>query len=281
MTIPLRNGVAVVTGAASGIGRATALVLAARGCHLALVDRDGEGLVTTAQDAASHGVRATCHQVDVADGAAVAALPEGVRAGHDRVTVLINGAGASLHGRFEHVSLEEFRWLVEINFFGTVAVTKAFLPTLLRQDRAQIANISSLFGLIAPAEQTAYVASKFAVRGFSESLRHELEGTPVGVTVIHPGGVRTNIARNARVPAAMDQAQAKARAELFTRRALRLPAEIAAAAIVDAVERRRKRLLIGNDARAAEWLQRAMPAGYWGLMRRTFVALRDLEGGKP
>lgn len=276
MTLTLSGGTAVVTGAASGIGRASALALAARGCHLALADRDAAGLAATAEAAAAHGVRVTRHVLDVADAAAVAALPEAVLAAHDDVRVLLNAAGTSLLGRFEEVTLEEFRWLLEINFFGTVAVTKAFLPVLMRQPRAQIANISSIFGVIAPAEQTAYVASKFAVRGFSEALRHELEGTPVGVTVIHPGGVRTPIAVNARVPAALDREQAAARASRFTRLALRLPAEVAAESIVNAIARRKKRLLIGHDARAAELLQRATPAHYWVLMRRRFHALRHV-----
>lgn len=275
MTLTLRNGTAVVTGAASGIGRATALALAARGCHLALADRDAAGLASAAQEAEALGVRVTHHVLDVADAAAVAALPDTVLAAHGGVRVLLNAAGTSLLGRFDEVTLEEFRWLLEINFFGTVAMTKAFLPLLMRQERAQIANISSIFGVIAPAEQTAYVASKFAVRGFSESLRHELEGSPVGVTVVHPGGVRTPIALTARIPAALDREVALARAAHFTRRALRMPAEQAAEAIVAAVERRKKRLLIGGDARAAELLQRASPAHYWILMRRRFHALRN------
>jgi short-subunit dehydrogenase len=168
----LDGGVAVLTGAASGIGRATALALAGRGCHLALVDRDAEGLVETARRITARRVRVSQHVLDVTDDDAVLALPEAVLTEHGRVTILINNAGVSLVGRFEEVTMAEFRWLIEINFLAVVVLTKVFLPILLQQKKAQIVNISSLFGIIAPAEQTAYVAAKFAVRGFSESLRH-------------------------------------------------------------------------------------------------------------
>ncbi|CAN5481188.1 hypothetical protein BH24GEM3_BH24GEM3_04070 [soil metagenome] len=201
-----------------------------------------------------------------------------VLAAHGRVTILLNNAGVSLVGRFEEVTMEEFRWLLEINFFAVVALTNAFLPILLRQEQAQIVNVSSLFGIIAPAEQTAYSASKFAVRGFSEALRHELEGSSVGVTVVHPGGVRTAIATSARVAAAADPEEAAASAAKFTRRALRLSPEKAAATLVRAIERRRKRVLIGTDARVLDLLQRAAPARYWSGLRRRFERFRAEEG---
>lgn len=274
MKFPLRDGVAVVTGAASGIGRCTSLALAARGCHLALVDRAEAGLAETAGLAARHGVRVSTHRLDVADGAAVAALPHATMAEHGRITVLVNNAGVSLVGRFEEMSMEEFRWLMEINFFGVVALTKAFLPVLMRQERAQVVNVSSLFGIIAPAEQTAYSASKFAVRGFSEALRHELDGSPVGVTVVHPGGVRTAIASSARVAAGADPHLAAAATERFTRHALRLAPEKAAEQLVRAIERRQPRVLIGADARAADVLQRLMPGRYWARLRGQFDRLR-------
>jgi short-subunit dehydrogenase len=274
----LADGVAVVTGAASGIGRATAIALARRGCHLALVDRNAAGLQETAA-AIGTAVRVTCHAIDVTDRAAVAALPEQVAAAHGRVTVLLNGAGVALLGRFEEVDLDEFRWLVEINFLALVGVTKAFLPIMLREPRAQIANVSSIYGIIAPAEQTAYVASKFAVRGFSESLRHELEGTGVGVTVIHPGGVRTGIATSARIAAGADQAATRESRQRFTDGFLRLPPEAAAAAIVRAIERRQKRLLIGVDARAAAFVQWLLPVRYWKIVKMRYAAY--LIGRRP
>jgi short-subunit dehydrogenase len=274
MKMNLRDGVAVVTGAASGIGAATAAALAARGCHLALVDRTEAGMEETARLAEAAGVRVTRHLLDVTDRAAVDALPAEVAAAHGRATVLVNNAGVSLVGRFDELSQEDFRWLFEINFFAVVALTRGFLPLLLRQPRARLVTVSSLFGIIAPAEQTAYAASKFAVRGFSEALRHELAGSSVGVTVVHPGGVRTAIATSGRVGARADPEAAAATTEAFTRLLLRLPAAKAGEAIARAVERGENRLLIGVDARVGDLMQRAMPATYWNRMRARFEAFK-------
>ena len=270
MAFRLRNTVAVVTGAASGIGRATALALAGRGAHLALADRDGAGLEATAEQAEKHGVTVSRHVFDVTDAADVRAFPVGVRSAHGGAAVLVNNAGASLVGRFEDVSLAEFRWLMEVNFFSVVALTKGFLPLLAEQDEGRVVNVSSLFGLIAPPEQVAYASSKFAVRGFSEALRHELEGTSVGVTVVHPGGVRTGIAANSRVAARMDAAEAARKTGAFEDGALRLAPETAAEAIVRGVERRKARVLIGADARAGDALARLSPGRYWSAMRGQF-----------
>jgi short-subunit dehydrogenase len=266
--LDLAGGVAVVTGAASGIGRATALALGRRGCALALVDRDADGVRATAEAARGHGVVATEHVLDVAEADAVAALPDAVLAGHGRVTVLVNAAGVALAGRVEEVSMDELRWLMEINFFGVAGLTKAFLPHLQAAGEGQIANLSSLFGIIAPAEQAAYAASKFAVRGWSEALRHELEGTGVGVTVVHPGGVATAISRSARVAAGADAAEVARRQAAFERRFLRTPPEAVGEAIADAIERRKPRLLVASGARTGAWLQRLMPARYWRVLRR-------------
>ncbi|MBL8056244.1 MAG: SDR family NAD(P)-dependent oxidoreductase [Anaerolineales bacterium] len=267
----LADGLAVITGAAAGLGQATAEALARRGCHLALADRDAAGLAETARRAAAVGVPASVHVLDVADQAAAGALPEQVAAAHRRpVTVLLNNAGVALAGTFQEMALDDFRWVVEINFLAQVTLTKAFLPGLLRAGQAQIVNVSSIFGLIAPAAQTAYAASKFAVRGFSEALRHELEATPVGVTVVHPGGVRTNIALHARVAAGADPEQARRQAAAFTAQ-LRLTPAAAAAAIVRATERRAGRLLIGRDAQLLAALQSWLPVRYWAVIKRLFL----------
>ena len=267
--LDLRGGVAVVTGAASGIGRATALAFAARGCAVALVDRDAAGLAEAAAEVerSAPGVAASRHVVDVADADAVAALPDAVSAEHGRVTVLVNAAGVAFNGSFAETSLDEFRWVMEINVFGLVGVTKAFLPTLQRQPAAQIANVSSLFGIVAPAGQTAYSASKFAVRGFSEALRHELDGSSVGVTVVHPGGVATALARNTRLAAGADAAALTAQNEGFERTFMTTPPEAVGRAIVRAVERRRPRLLVATSGRSGALLQRLMPVRYWRVMR--------------
>ncbi|WP_420455625.1 SDR family NAD(P)-dependent oxidoreductase [Rubrivirga sp.] len=267
--LDLSGGVAVVTGAASGIGRATALALGRRGCALALVDRDADGLASAATEARALGADASEHVVDVADADAVAALPEVVLSRHGRATVLVNAAGVALNGRFEELSMDEVRWLFEINVFGLIGLTKAFLPALTASG-GQIANVSSLFGILAPAEQTAYAASKFAVRGFSEALRHELEETGVGVTVVHPGGVATAISRNARLAAGADASALAAQAERFEKTFLTTPPHRVGEAIARAVERRRPRLIVAKGARAGAWLQRLMPVGYWRVLAPGF-----------
>ncbi|MBV8069127.1 MAG: SDR family NAD(P)-dependent oxidoreductase [Acidobacteriaceae bacterium] len=261
-----RDGVAVITGAAGGIGGALAIALAKRGCHLALVDRQPLGPV--AKSAAAAGVRVSEHVFDIGDEAAIADLPDVVLREHERVTLLINNAGVALAGSFEQIILEDFEWLMTVNFWGTVRMTKAFLPALKRQEAAQIVNLSSIFGIFAPPGQCAYAASKFAVRGFSEALRHELEaeGSPVRVSLVHPGGVRTSIARNARLSPGMDRERAAERIGEFEKR-LKLQPEKAAARIVQGIERREPRILVGSDAVLLDKLQRLLPVRYWGLIR--------------
>ena len=191
MAFPFDNGVAVVTGAAKGIGAQLAHGLASRRCHLALIDRDGDGLAAVAAAARRTGVIVTEHRVDVSDGPAIEALPGEVLARHGRANLLINNAGVAILGNFDQIEVADIEWLFAINFWGTVRMCKAFVPLLGREPAAQIVNLSSIYGIIAPAGQTAYAASKFAVRGFSEALRHELEDTGIGVSVVHPGGIRT------------------------------------------------------------------------------------------
>jgi short-subunit dehydrogenase len=260
----LRGGVAVITGAASGIGAALAVDLARRGMHLALVDLDAAGLESAAAQARTAGVTVSTHAMDVADHAAVAALPAAVLATHGHVTALVNNAGVALGGLFEQVDAEDFDWLMDINFGATVRLTRAFLPLLARESAAQLVNVSSIFGIIAPPAQTAYSASKFAVRGFSESLRHELEmaGSPVGVTIVHPGGVRTSISENARLAKGLDAADV-ARERANWRSLLALAPEKAAEIIAVAIERREPRVLVGQDAKAAALVQRLFPVTYW------------------
>ena len=268
-TMNLAGRVAVVTGAAGGIGHAIAHALARRGCHLALADIDVEALETSATGlgAAAPVLRVTQHALDVADRAAVAALPAAVLAAHGRVDLLVNNAGVALGGLFEQVSEADFDWLLEINFHGLVRMTRAFLPLLRASDDACIVNLSSLYGLISPPGQTAYSASKFAVRGFSNALRHELAGSTIGVTVAHPGGVATAIARRARIAEGIptEEVQAHmARAEKM----LRMRPEKAAEIIVRAVERRRARVLVGMDAKVISLLERLAPVGYWRVLAR-------------
>ncbi|HEX8291019.1 MAG TPA: SDR family NAD(P)-dependent oxidoreductase [Pyrinomonadaceae bacterium] len=259
----LEGRTAVITGAGGGIGRAIALSLARRGCHLALADIDEAGLAGTAD--LIRDVRLSLHPLDVADRAAVADLPERVAAEHPGVDLLFNNAGVALGGTFEQVSEEDFEWLFEINFWGVVRMTRAFLPALRASGDARVVNLSSVYGLVAPPGQAAYSASKFAVRGFSEALRHELEGTGVGVTVVHPGGVATSISEKARVPAGVSPEEVERRREKF-RKLLRLPPEVAGETIVRGVERRKSRVLVGSDARAVSAIARIMPASYWKVL---------------
>jgi short-subunit dehydrogenase len=269
MSFPLHGSVAVITGAAQGIGRALALQLAGEGVDLALADIDAERLEATAAAARDAGVAVSTHPLDVGDAAAVAALPAAVLARHNRVNLLINNAGVALLGTFEEVALADIEWLFAINFWSVVRMTKAFLPALRLEPAAHIVNLSSVFGIIAPAGQSAYSASKFAIRGFSESLRHELEGTAIGLSVVHPGGIATAIAENARIAAVIDQATARQAVAGFKAVARTTP-EAAAARILDGIKRRRKRILIGGDARAIALIQRLFPVSYWNLFRKSF-----------
>lgn len=270
MKFRLEQSVAVVTGAAQGIGAALALELARRGCHLALVDNDLPRLSGTAAAARSSGVRVSEHHIDIADADAIAALPVQVLQHHGRVNIVINNAGVAMMGSFDQLKLDEFEWLFNINFWGVVRTSKAFLPVLRKESDACLVNISSVFGLIAPAQQTAYAASKFAVRGFTDALRHELAGSNIGVAVVHPGGIRTRIAHNARRAEAFDSASADHRADEFFKRVKTTPQE-AARRIVDGIEKRARRILIGGDASVIDWLSRLAPIGYWRVLRKMLV----------
>jgi NAD(P)-dependent dehydrogenase (short-subunit alcohol dehydrogenase family) len=267
--VNLSGRTAVVTGAGDGIGRALALALAARGCHLALADIDVSRLEATQALIGERVGELSRHHVDVSDAQAIAALPAEVSRRHARVDLLFNNAGVAVGGTFEDVSELDFEWLFAVNFWGTVRMTRAFLPALRRSDAARIVNICSMFGLIAPPGQTAYAASKFAVRGFSEALRHELAGSSVGVTVAYPGGVATSIANSARKPAGRPREEIE-RELARMQRMLRMPPQRAGELIVRGVERDRARILVGRDACFAALLERLMPVSHWTALRRTF-----------
>ena len=268
MKFELAGGVAVLTGAASGIGRALAQQLARERMSLALCDIHAERLEESAagarEIAGASGRLITTHVVDVGGETQMQAFAEAAVAAHGRVTLLINNAGVALHGRFEEFSLQDFHWLMQINFWGVVNGTKAFLPVLRREPRAHIVNLSSIFGIIAPAGQTAYSASKFAVRGFTEALRHELAGSNVGVSCVHPGGIRTRIAMDGRIGAGSSENK-EHYAAAFAKLAKHSP-ESAAAKIVAGVKRNKPRILIGYEAYALDAVQRAFPARYWQLL---------------
>ncbi|WP_300974154.1 SDR family oxidoreductase [Sphingomonas sp. LHG3406-1] len=269
----LGGRVAVITGAGGGIGRGLAVALASRGCALALVDRNAAGLAESAALAA--GVQISSHKLDVTDRAACLALPDAVLAEHGRIDLLVNNAGVAIGGTFEQVDESDFDWLMEVNFHAVVRLTRAFLPHLKASDVGRIVNISSLFGLIAPPGQTAYSAAKFAVRGFSESLRRELgeAGSTVGVTVVHPGGVRTDIARNARPPrhASNEEAMLMASERERFQKFLRMDPAQAGEIIARAIEGEKPRVLVGGDAKFAALIERLAPVGYWNILKRSMA----------
>ena len=278
----LSSGVAVVTGAGSGIGRALAERLAAAGSALALADVDEAGLEQTAQFLDKTRALVTTHVVDVAKEERVKAFAAEARARHGRVTLLINNAGVALHGNFDEISLDDFRWLMDVNFWGAVYGVRYFLPLLEGEPRAHIVNLSSVFGLIAPPGQAAYAASKFAVRGFSEALGHELEGSRVRVSCVHPGGIRTSIARRARLGERTPPERQEEGVARFERLA-RTPPEAAAARILRGVEQGKSRILIGVDAYQIDVLQRLRPASYWKPLAKKFeqVAASQAAARKP
>ena len=262
------NSVAVITGAASGIGRALAVKLAEEKiAGIAISDVNEAGLAETGEMVAALGVPVSTHVVDVSKLAEVQRLADETIAKHGRVTHLVNNAGVGVIGTFDQLSIEDFEWLMAINFWGVVYGCKVFLPLLKVEDSAHIVNISSVFGLIGPPEQTAYVASKFAVRGFSESLRHELEGTNISVSSVHPGGIKTNIVRNSRVGAETPESWKQQGAKFFDRVA-KTTAETAAEVIIKGIKNGAPKILIGKDARAINLISRLFPTGYLKVLER-------------
>jgi short-subunit dehydrogenase len=265
----LENRVAVITGAGGGIGRAIAVSLAKRACHVALADINEAGLVETQRLAQAHGVRASIHPLDVADREAVRTLPAWVMQEHGRCDVLVNNAGVAVSGYFEQVEEADFDWLMEINFHGLVRMTRAFLPLLRQSEEARLVNLSSLYGLVSPPGQVAYSSSKFAVRGFSNGLRHELANTHphVGVTVVHPGGVKTAISASAKAPKGMSEEEFTRRKKA-TEKMLKMSPEEAGEIIVRGIEAKKDRVIVGSDAKFVAWLERLMPVGYWRVLGR-------------
>jgi short-subunit dehydrogenase len=259
----------VITGAASGIGAALALNLARRKAVLVLVDRDADGLARVAGLAREVGAAGVdTYVIDLSDGGDRLDLAAEVASRHGGADLLVNNAGVALSGTFEQVSMKDFDWLMEINLHAVVRMTKAFLPQLLNRPGSHVVNVSSLFGLIAPPTQVAYATSKFGVRGFTEALRHELADRGVGVTVVHPGGIKTNIAANARLSGPDLDGEQAARALAFAEAALTMPPEDAAQIIVAAIQARKPRLVITRAAKAADWLARLAPTRYWAVSQR-------------
>jgi NAD(P)-dependent dehydrogenase (short-subunit alcohol dehydrogenase family) len=259
---------AVVTGAASGIGRALAYDLARRGAKLALSDVDVVGLGETARHARVIGATVHEQRLDVTDREAVLAYADAVAAEFGVVNIVINNAGVAFSGDVEDMTFEQLERVMNVDFWGVVHGTKAFLPHLIASGDGHVVNISSLFGLLSMPSQSAYNAAKFAVRGFTESLRQEMliAGHPVEVTCVHPGGIKTAIARNSGSAAGLDQSEI---ADFFDRKLAKTSAESAAKTILRAVVGNRPRAVVGLDAKALDLLVRLIGPRY----QRLFATL--------
>lgn len=271
-----KESVVVITGAASGIGRALATRLAREPiAGIAVSDVNADGLKETEKLINQPHLKVTTHLVNVADEAEMRRFVEEVVENHGRVTHVINNAGVALGGTISDVSLDDIRWLIDINFWGVVHGTKLFLPHLEKEKSAHIVNFSSLFGIIAPPGQAAYAASKFAVRGFTEAIRHELEGTNIAVSVVHPGGVKTNIANHARIGAGVTitEKELAERKEKMNRNLSRTTPEQAAEIIVKGIKARNPRIIVGADARLLSFVGRFFP-------RRYFSIINSISGGR-
>jgi NAD(P)-dependent dehydrogenase (short-subunit alcohol dehydrogenase family) len=262
-----KDKVAAITGAASGIGRALAVDLASRGCNLALSDVNEAGLEETRTLATKSGVKVTTQKLDVSNRDAVYAWAESVVREHGKVNLIFNNAGVALAARMEDIAAKDFEWIMGINFWGVVWGSQAFLPHLKATGDGHIINISSLFGLMSLPTQGAYNTSKFAVRGYTEALRQELdmEGGAVSATCVHPGGIATNIAMSARVDdklaerLGVDKDKARKRFDKIIQGTK--PAS-AAKQILRAVERNQRRVLVGPDAKFLDGMVRVLGSWY-------------------
>ncbi|MGB5351286.1 MAG: SDR family NAD(P)-dependent oxidoreductase [Polyangiales bacterium] len=259
------NKVAAITGAGSGIGRALAVELGRQNCNLALSDVNEQGLLGTVEQVRKLGVRVTSHRVDVADREAVHAWADQVVDEHAKVNLIFNNAGVALASTVEGMSYGDFEWLMDVNFWGVVYGTKAFLPHLKASGEGHIINVSSVFGLAGIPSQSAYNSAKFAVRGFTESLRQELDMMSYGVSAssVHPGGIKTGIARSSRIDRSVrDLGISDTDSRERFEKTFITGADKAARVILDGVRRNQRRILVGPDARVFDWVVRLLPSTY-------------------
>ena len=262
------GGKAIVTGAASGIGEALARDLGSRGSSLVLLDRDAAGLTRVREDLSSKhpGVSVTTVTADLSDRDGTDRIGAQLAARHPDTTLLINCAGVALGGTFDQVSLQDFNWLFDINFHAAVTLTHHLLPTLRRNPGSHLVNVSSVYGLFAPPGQAAYASSKFALRGFTESLRAEAEAWNLGVSCVHPGWIKTAIASNARIGARLSPGDAQKSVDNINRSLTISPSD-AAEIILRGVERRKPRVLIGLSANIPDVIVRIAPGNYMRVLR--------------
>ena len=265
----LKGRVVAITGAASGIGRALALNLAAEGCHLAIADVNEAGLKETAEMAGSSGVRVTTHIVDVAKREQVKRYADETVKAHGAVHIIINNAGVAILETLEDLSYQDFEWLMGINLWGVVYGCKEFLPYLRKQDSAHIVNISSVNGIVTNPNNGAYCTAKFAVRGFTETLAQELSNTHIKISCVHPGGIKTNIVNNARFYKSPDTSLSREETvAVFNQLIAKTTADKAAQMIIAGIKKDKLRIMVGTDAHVIDWLKRLFPVGFQKLAGR-------------
>jgi len=255
----LRDKVAAITGAASGIGQALAVNLGKEGCHLALSDIDREGLEKTMRMVEGSKIKVSSHIIDVADRNQVYGYADDVIKQHGRVDMIINNAGVAVAESLEEVTYKDFEWVMNIDFWGPVYGTKAFLPYLRRQPEGHIVNISSINGMIPFPHNGPYNSAKFALRGFNKTLIQELRGSSIHITSVHPGAVKTNITRNLRFYKHVDQNVNHTELIDGFDKLAQTTADGAARIIIMGIKQNKKRLLVGTDARIMDFMSRMFP----------------------
>lgn len=265
----IKDSLFIITGAGSGIGQALTLKAIAEGAKVIASDVNEKGLDETI--AQTHG-KAEKYILDVADPEQIKSFANNIIQKYPNETIiLINNAGVGLaSGNFTETPLEDFEWLMNINLYGVVRLTKAFLPHLLQQNKGHIVNVSSVYGLAGMPTNSAYSTAKFGVKGFTDVLKAELLGTNVKVSSVHPGGIKTNIARNSRISATQDVELAKKTMAKFEKIALKMPASEAADAIINGIKKDKSRILIGSDAKALDWIVRIFPNSYHKIIAKVF-----------
>lgn len=265
----IKGSLFIITGAGSGIGQALTLKAVTEGANVIATDVNEKGLDETI--AQTNG-KAEKYLLDVANHEAIKTFAADIIQKHPNDTIiLVNNAGVGLaSGNFTETPLDDFEWLMNINLYGVIRLCKAFLPQLLQQNKGHIVNVSSVFGLAAMPNQSAYSTAKFGVKGFSDVLKAELLGTNVKISSVHPGGIKTNIARNSRITATQDYETAKATMAKFEKVALKMPPAKAAEIIIDGIKKNKSRILIGNDAKALDFIVRHFPDNYHKIIAKVF-----------
>ena len=265
----IKDSLFIITGAASGIGRALTMNAINEGAKVIATDVNEQDLDETIS---LTGEKAEKYLLDVANPEQIQTFASAILQKYpDENIILVNNAGVALaSGTFTETPIEDFEWLMNINLWGVVRMTKAFLPHLVSKNKGHIVNVSSVFGIAGMPTDSAYCTAKFGVKGFTDVLKAELLGTPIIVSSVHPGGIKTNIARNARISSTQNIEEAKTKMAKFEKEALKMPAEKAAQIIIDGIKKDRSRILIGNDAKVLDWIVRIFPNSYHKIIAKVF-----------